>query len=335
MALQGTKGFWTVIAALAGNLIVTAMKFFAAFVSGSSSMLSEAIHSSADTFNQILILIGLGRSNKKADDSFEYGYGNERSFWALISACGVFFLGAGVTVYKGIEAMSAGHQINFSPVVFVVLAISLVVEFYTFRVAARSLQKDFPEASWTERVFLSDPSTLSVFLEDAVAVIGVFVAFISISLSYYTGSPLWDAGGSLVIAVLLAFVAVTLIIKNRSYLIGVAMPEELQEEVMSLLRAEPAIEQIIDFKSSTIGFNSYRIKCEIEFNGSALLGDAYQQETLRAQYDEIHGDFDEFKRFCVEYADRIPRLIGRKIDDIEARIRKEFPGIRHIDIEIN
>ena len=335
MALHNTKGFWPVAAAIAGNFFVTAIKFFAALISGSSSMMSESVHSLADTINQILLFIGLRRSIKKADDSFEYGYGNERFFWALISACGVLFVGAGVTAYNGLSALSVFRHVEFSAVILGVLLTSFVIEFYTFKVAAHALKRDFPDASWRERLTLADPSTLSVYLEDAVAVIGIFVASISIALSYLTGNTMWDAAGSIVIAGLLAAVAIALIVKNRSYLIGRAMPEELQEQVLELLRAEPAVEKVIDFKSSTIGFGSYRIKCEVEFNGSALLREAYQWQALRVQYEEVHGDFEEFKKFCVEYADRIPRLIGKKIDDIEGRIKKLHPGIRHIDIEIN
>ncbi len=335
MALQGTKGFWPVVAAIGGNAFVTIIKFFAAYTSGSSALFSEAIHSLADTVNQVLLLIGIGRSTKKADDSFEYGYGNERFFWALISACGVLFVGAGITALNGISALTYPHHVEFSFVVFGVLIVSFAIEFYTFLVAAWALKKDFPKAGWRERLARADPSTLSVFLEDMVAVFGIIVAAVSIFLSYYTGSPVWDALGSLVIAGLLGAVAITLIVKNRSYLIGRAMPEELQEEVITLLDFEPVIEKVIDFKSSTVGFGSYRIKCEIEFNGSALLKEAYQKQSLRAQYDEVHGDFEAFKRFCVDYADRIPRLMGKKIDEIEARIKKLYPSIRHIDIEIN
>ena len=335
MALQSTQGFWPVAAAIGGNFFVTVIKFFAAFASGSSSMLSEAVHSLADTVNQILLLIGLGRSIKKADESFEYGYGNERFFWALISACGVLFVGAGVTLYNGISALTAPHHVEFSSLVFGVLFVSFIVEFYTFLVAARALRKDFPGASWRERLSRADPSTLSVYLEDAVAVLGIFVASVSITLSYYTENAVWDAIGSVIIAVLLGAIAITLIVKNRSYLIGRAMPEELQEEVIELLRVEPAIEKVIDFKSVTVGFGVYRIKCEVEFNGSALLREAYRDKALRAEYEEVHGDFEAFKRFCADYADRIPRLIGKKIDDIEGRIKKLHSGIRHIDIEIN
>ena len=335
MALHNAKGFWPVTVAIGGNFFVAGIKFFAASISGSSALFSEAIHSLADTLNQILLLIGIGRSTKDADDSFEYGYGNERFFWALISACGVLFVGAGVTAYAGIDTLMNPHHVEFSAVVFGVLVVSFVVEFSTFLVAARALQRDFPHLSWRERINRADPSTLSVFLEDVIAVLGIVVVSVSLLLAYYTGNTLWDAVGSIVIAGLLGLVAVMLIIKNRSYLIGHSMPEELQDEVVALLDFEPAIEKVIDFKSSSIGFGTYRIKCEVEFNGSALLNEAYQRQTLRAQYEEVHHDFEEFKRFCVDYADRIPRLIGRKIDEIEARIKKAHPSIRHIDIEIN
>jgi len=335
MALNSTIGFRPVAAAVIGNTVVTIIKFFAASVSGSSSMFSEAIHSLADTANQILLLIGLRRSLKKADDSFEYGYGNELSFWALISACGIFFVGAGVTAYHGITSFLHPHEIEISFVVFAVLIAAFLIESYTLWVAATQLKKAFPRMRWGKRLAQADPSTLAVFLEDAVAVVGVFIAGVSITLSYYTESPVWDAVGSIIIATLLGVVAVVLIIKNRSYLLGRAIPETLQEEIVELLLREPAIEKVLDFKSVVLGFGVYRIKCDVEFNGGSLLGEAYQQKALRDQYEEVRDDYEAFKRFCADYADRIPRLMGKKIDDIEARIRKHHPGIRHIDIEIN
>ena len=335
MALNSTLSFKPVAAAVVGNTVVTIIKFFAAAVSGSSSMFSEAIHSLADTANQILLLIGLRRSLKKADEDFEYGYGNELSFWALISACGIFFVGAGVTAYHGITSFLHPHPVEISWIVFTVLIVAFVIESYTLWVAATQLKKMFPRMRWAKRLAQADPSTLAVFLEDAVAVTGVFIATVSIVLSYYTGSPLWDAAGSVIIATLLGVVAVVLIIKNRSYLLGRAIPESLQEEIEELLLREPAIEKVIDFKSVVLGFGVYRIKCDVEFNGAALFGEAFQQSSLSDQFEEVRNDYEAFKRFCVDYADRIPRLMGKKIDEIEARIRKLHPGIRHIDIEIN
>ncbi len=335
MAFQHTSGFWPVVAALIGNSVVAVCKFVAALASGSSVMFSETVHSAADTLNQALLLIGLRRSLKKADDSFEYGYGNERFFWGLISACGIFFVGAGITAYKGITMLFDPHEIEFSPIIFAVLLFAFIVESYTFRVAATSLKKSFPDVGLIERLSLADPMTLAVYLEDAVAVFGVAVATLALTISYYTGNVVWDAIGSIFISLLLAFVAIVLIMKNRSYLIGRAMPESLQDEVVALLEAEPAIEKVIDFKSIVLGWGVYRIKCEVEFNGGALLREAYRRRSMKQQYEEVREDFEEFKRFLADYADRIPRLMGKKIDEIEKRLRDQHPSIRHIDIEVN
>ncbi|MBI4093924.1 cation diffusion facilitator family transporter [Candidatus Kaiserbacteria bacterium] len=335
MALQHTSGFWPVVAAIVGNAAVAVSKFGAALVSGSSSMFAEAVHSFADTLNQILLLIGLRRSLKKADDTFEYGYGSERFFWALLSAVGVFFVGAGVTAYRGITSLLNPAEIEFSVVVFVVLVFSFLVELYTFGIAARSLKAANPEAPLMERLRRADPMTLAVYLEDAVAVLGVVVAAGAIAATYATGALVWDALGSLVISVLLAITAITLIIKNREYLLGRSIPEELQEEVIEMLIADPAIEKVVDFKSTTLGWGVYRIKCEVEFNGGALLREAYRRRSMKQQFEDVREDFGEFKRFLADYADQIPRLMGKKIDDIEKRLRAKHPSIRHIDIEIN
>ena len=335
MAIQHTAGFWPVAAAVVGNAAVMVGKFAAALASGSSSMFSEAVHSLADTLNQALLLVGLRRSLKKADESFEYGYGRGGFFLGLISACGIFFVGAGITAYHGITSFIHPEPVEFTPLVFGVLLFALAVESYTFYIAASALRRSFPGAAWLERLSRADPMTLSVYLEDAVAVAGVCIAALAIGASYYTGNPHWDAGGSVVISLFLAATAVTLIMKNRSYLLGRAIPEDLQDEVVKLLEAEPAIEKVIDFKSSVLGWGVYRIKCEVEWNGGALLREAYKRRSMKEQFEEVRGDFGEFKRFLADYADQIPRLMGKKIDEIEKRIREKHPTIWHIDIEIN
>src|SRR3989338_7539292 len=136
MAVHETTGLISVTAAVVGNTLVTLIKTGAAIVSGSSVMFSEAIHSLADTLNQILLLIGVHRSFKKPDIDFGYGYGNERFFWALLSACGIFFVGAGVTVYNGISAIIHPEPIEIHALVFIVLAASFVIELFTFWIAA-------------------------------------------------------------------------------------------------------------------------------------------------------------------------------------------------------
>ena len=330
MAIAKTKGFLPVLAALVGNALVTIFKVIAATASGSSAMFSEAIHSFADTSNQALLLIGVTRSGKKPTSEFAYGFGNERFFWALISACGIFFVGAGVTMYHGIEALQHPKPIEISTLTFSVLGVAFVVEALTLWVALRSLARSFPKATWMERFELADPSTLAVCLEDGVAVFGVVVAAVSIVTSYVTGNPRWDAIGSIIIATLLGIVAVTLIAKNRSYLIGRAIPAEDKEAIMDVLSAEPAIERVIDFKSTVLDIGVYRVKFEVEFNGAALMNEAYQQESLLSEFDNINNDYESFKRFCVWYADRIPRMIGKKIDEIEGRVKDACPYVGYM-----
>lgn len=335
MAERRTAGLIPVAAAFVGNLLVTIIKAGAAAASGSSVMFSEAIHSLADTLNQLLLLIGVERSFKKADEDFHYGYGRERFFFAVLSACGIFFGGAGITLYKGVTSLLHPQPVEISALIFLVLGASFIIESLTFWIAARSLQRIYPDASWRERLELADPSTLAVYLEDGVALIGVGVAAVSIAAAYYTGDIFWDAAGSIVIGILLALVAIVLIVKNRSYLLGKAIPEEECGEIIAALVAEPAIERVIDFKSSVLGIGVYRIKCEVEFNGPALFKEAYERKYLKEHYEEVKNDYEAFKQFCVEYADRIPRLMGKKIDEIEAMLRKRFPAVHHIDIEIN
>lgn len=333
--MNQSAGAKPVVAALLGNTFVFIIKCIAAVVSGSSALFSEAVHSFADTANQLLLFVGLRRSQKKADQDFAYGYGNERFFWALLSACSIFFVGAGVTIYEGILTLTEHAEVSFKPIVFLILFISGAVEVYTFTVAARELKRQFPDMTMWERLQAGDPATLAVYLEDGVAVIGLIVACVSISLTYLTGNVVWDAIGSIMIGACLGAVAVVLIIKNKAFLIGQTIEESLKEALIAELEADPAIEKVIDFKSTILDIGKCRIKCEVEFNGHAVLKEAYQNPTLEEQHDSLKDDYEEFLKFCVDFSDRVPRLMGRRIDEIEKKLKTKYPQVRHIDIEIN
>lgn len=329
------SGALPVIFALLGNTFITIIKFVGFSVSGSGAMFSEAIHSLADTLNQGLLFIGLKNSTRTADHKFSYGYGKERFFWALISACGIFFLGAGVTIYHGIELLSAHEAPHLHPIIFLILGISFVIEFVTFLYAIHELQLANEDCTWKEMFECGDPSTIAVIYEDGVAVLGVLVALVSLILTKITGNVIWDAIGSITIGVLLGFVAIILIRKNRQFLIGMNIPEEMKERIIEILEEDPSIDRVIDFKSSVLNIGIYHIKCEIEFNGTALMQETIKNIDLRETYDELATDYSEFVRFLVAFSGRIPRLMGTRIDTLEKRIQKEIPEIRHIDIEIN
>jgi zinc transporter 9 len=326
-------GTLSVTLALIGNATITVIKFFGWMMSGSSALFSEAVHSFADTMNQSLLLVGIKRSVRLADEDHTYGYGQERFLWALISACGIFFLGAGVTLYHGITSLSHETEAEISIVIFLILIASFLIESFTLFVAYRELKRSFPRTKFKKILDEGDPTTIAVIYEDGVAVLGVLVAIVAIALTKVTGQSYWDSIGSIIIGLMLGVVAVILINKNRDFLLHKAIPEDIHNGILALLNAEPAIEKVLDFKSTILDVGAYHVKCEIEFNGSHLL--KHIQKDLRDQFDEIDGDFEEFKKFSARFIDRIPRLIGEHINTIEERIQKKFPSIIHIDIEIN
>lgn len=333
--MERPKGTVSVTFAIGGNFIIAVFKLFGFIVSNSPSLFSEAVHSFADTANQSLLLLGLKRSRKKADEEFSYGYGNERFLWALISACGIFFVGAGITIYHGINALRYPQITETGPVVFLILGAAFVIESFTLYKAATELRSHNKEASFRDALIDGDPVTIAVVYEDSVAVLGVLVALIGIALAEITGNGAWDAAASIVIGVCLAAIAILLIDKNRAFLIGKSIPPDVKEHIIEMLVAEPYIEKVIDFKSTVLDVGHYHVKCEVEWNGAALLKQLTKDENLKETYKEASASYTEFKRHLAYTANRIPRLMGRTIDEIEKKIVVAIPEVDHIDIEIN
>ncbi|KKP97311.1 MAG: Cation efflux protein [Candidatus Moranbacteria bacterium GW2011_GWD2_36_12] len=335
MNTKNSHGFLPVFAALTGNVFIMILKWIGFFMTGSSALFSEAIHSIADVVNQILLMVGIKKSQRPSDEDFHYGYGNERFFWALISACSIFFLGAGITLYHGLMGFLHEEKIQISSVAFVILAISFVIEAGTFSIALRELRSKNKKRKWKEIFAYGDPTTIAVLLEDAVAVLGVSVAFVSIFLSKLTGNAYWDSIGSIIIGLLLGGMAVVLIAINRGFLMRKSIPEEIEERVIEILLSDPAIEKVLDFKSVVMDVGIYHVKCEVEFNGSALMRKMYREKALKKEFEEIKNEYNDFLKFCVNYADRVPRMIGTRIDEVEKKIKDEIPHVGYIDIEVN
>ncbi len=333
--LNQASGFGAVLCALIGNSTITIFKFAGFLISGSSSLFSESMHSLADSLNQALLMVGIKKSTKQADEKYAYGYGQERFLWALISACGIFFIGAVVTIYHGVSSLLYEAKIELGPMIFLILAASFVIESLTLLKAARDLKIGNKGLTFKEALKEGDPTIVSVIYEDTIAVLGVIIALASIALSYFTKNYFWDAAGSILIGVMLGIVAVTLVNKNRKYLIKKSIPDECKEMIIEMLNAEPYIDKVLDFKSSVLDINKFRIKCEVEFNGAFLLSEIMEQDDLREEFENIKEDYEEYKKFLVYYADRITRLVGKKIDEAEKKIKIKFPNVIHIDIELN
>lgn len=332
---NNSHGYTAVTFALVGNGFIAVLKLIGFFISGSSALFSEAVHSFADTLNQALLMVGIKKSTKLPDKEFSYGYGRERFVWALISACGVFFVGAGITIYHGINSLIHHEEIEIGPIVFIILAVSFLVESFTFLVALWELKRANRKMKLVEALKHGDPATAAILYEDGVAVLGVIIAFLSTILSKLTNNFLWDGIGSIIIGVLLGIVAVILINKNREFLIAKSVPESVKKKIIKILEADPSIEKVIDFKSAILDIGRFRVKCEVEFNGTGLLKEIYKDDFLKQEYELVKKDYGEFAKFCADYVDRVPRLIGNKIDEIEKKVQKQVPEIKHLDIEIN
>lgn len=325
----------SVIAALIGNSLVTTMKAGVFFSTGSASMFAESIHSLADTLNQSLLLIGLKRSRKPADKQRGYGYGIERFFWSLISACGILFIGSGITIYHSVESLANpdAHAFDFSMKAIIVLILAFIIESYTLLVAFRELlkKKHLTKEVWRD----ADPVLLSIIYEDSVAVVGVLIALFAQWVSYVTGNMVYDAIGGIAVGLVLGILAIVLIIKNYQYIIGKPLSEEVTESLIEALERDACIERVVEFKSVAVDIGKYKIFVTVEWNGSPLYEEIYEAGDLKEEFDSVKNDFKEFAKLMLKTTDRIPRLVGNRIDMIEKNITKHFPQVAYVDIEIN
>ncbi len=303
--------------AITANFLVCCMKFAVAFLGGSASMLAEAIHSLADTANQSLLLIGLKRSKIGPSREFPFGRGQERFVWGLISACGIFFVGAGVTVYHGIMSLFQPHSLIINKWTFIVLGVSFVAEGYSFLVAFRQKKE-------------GDTANLAVLLEDGAAVFSLVLAAIAILLSEMTGQHYWDSIGSIIVGFILAVIAVFLIRENLEYLIEKASPQEMQEEVRKVIQSFPLVEEIKDIRMIVITPEAHSIRAEVELNGYLLVKE--MEDSLREDFEEIK-TFGDFLQFCAAFANRVTRTVGAKIDEMEETLMKKITYLKHVDIK--
>ena len=205
-----------IFAALAGNALIAVTKSAAASYTGSSAMLSEAIHSLVDTGNQGLLLYGMKQAARPADKFHPFGYGIELYFWAFVVAILIFGVGAGVSFYEGIDKLQNPHPVTSPHINYIVLVLAIVFEAGSWWIAFQELRKVKGDYGYFEAVRLSkDPTVFTVLFEDTAALLGLIVAFIGILLSQLLDMPATDGIASLVIGGILAITAVYLILRMQ------------------------------------------------------------------------------------------------------------------------
>jgi cation diffusion facilitator family transporter len=296
----GGEGTKAVVAALLANLGIAVTKFVAFFLTGSSAMLAESIHSVADSGNQGLLLLGASKAKRPATPQHPFGYGRERYIYAFIVAVVLFFVGGIFALYEAYHKFADPHPItNWKWVPVLVLVVAIGLETFSFRTAIVETNKIRGTATWTQFIRHSRvPELPVVLLEDLAALLGLVFALVGVGLTLITDNGIWDAVASAAIGVLLLVVAAILAIEMKSLLIGESATDDQVRAIEAAIRAGDEVEDIIHMKTVHLG----------------------PDELLVAA------------KFAVRHDDRAAD-VARDIDAVEERIRAAVPLARVIYLE--
>jgi len=255
-----------VLAAIVGNLAIATTKFVAAGITGSSAMISEGIHSLVDTGNGCLLLLGMKRSEKPADEHHPFGSGKEIYFWSLMVAVSVFGIGGGFSIYEGILHLRHPSSLEDPTINYIVLALALVFESISFSIAWRQ----FSRAKGSVGTFQAirhgkDPSLFTVVFEDSAAIVGLIIAFVGIFLGHLLDNVYLDGAASLSIGLLLAGVAVFLAYETQSLLIGERADPEMIAAIERIAAEDEAVVGVAPALTMHLGPNEILLNLGIEF----------------------------------------------------------------------
>jgi cation diffusion facilitator family transporter len=241
MASQESKR--VVVAALVGNVLVATTKLAAALITGSSAMMSESVHTAADTGNELLLLYGLRRAARPADADHPFGHGRELYFWSFVVALLVFALGAGVSIYEGVSHVLHPVAITNPGVNYAVLVVALVFESGSWWVAFGEFRSAKGDLGYLEAVRRSkDPATFIVLAEDTGAIAGIFIAFVGNVAAQVLNRPVFDGAASIAIGALLGLTALVLARETKGLLIGEPARSELVSSICRMAREHAGVE---------------------------------------------------------------------------------------------
>ena len=291
--MAGGSSVRVVVAAFACNGVIAVSKFVAAGITGSAAMQSEALHSVVDAGNQALLLLGLKRAGRPADALHPFGYGKELYFWSFVVAVILFSMGAGVSLYEGIQKLRNPHPIESPIISYVVLGVAIVFEVASTYVAVSAFNEQRGEQSaWAALRGSKDPALFTVVLEDLAALTGLLIAL--------AGTIAADAVASIAIGVVLALVATFMSLETKSLLIGEAASSEMVEGVRKLIEAEAAqscaIRRVHAIRTMHLGPNDVLAAVRLDFDDGVTAARvehiiADLERSIRQRYPDIRQVF--------------------------------------------
>ncbi len=288
-----------IYAALIGNFLIAVTKFIAFFVTRSSAMLSEGVHSVVDTGNQVLLLYGLRRAKRPADERFPFGHGKEIYFWGFVVAMMIFTVGAGVSIYKGVQHLLHPVSIHNATLNYIVLACAFVFEGAAWYFAFTEFSKAKGKWGYFEAVHRGkDPSLFVVLFEDSAAMLGIVAAFLGILLSQITGNPYYDGIASIIIGLILAGTAAWLAYEIKGLLIGESARPEIVKGVTEIAISYPKIKHVNEVLTLHMGPEFILLNLSVDFADNLSAGDV--EDTISRLDRQIKQDYPKIKRVFVE-----------------------------------
>jgi len=296
--VSASGGATAIVAALLANAGIALAKFVGYLITGSSSMLAEAVHSVADTSNQGLLLLGRKRAQRQATQEHPFGYGRDRYFYSFVVALLLFSLGSVFALYEGVHKLQSHDPLSSPLVAIGILIVAIVLEGVSFRTAIRESQPLKGGDSWWQFIRQSkSPELPVVLLEDAGALIGLLLAFCGIGLSVLIGDPIWDGFGTIGIGVLLGVIAIILIIETKSLLIGEGSDSDELNRICGAM-VGPGVDRVIHLRTQYLGPDELLIGAKIAVPAALSTAE-----------------------------------VARIIDEAEARVRGAIPAARIIYLE--
>jgi len=288
-----------IYAALAGNTLIAITKFFASFITGSSAMLSEGIHSTVDTGNQLLLLLGMKKAQKPADRQFPFGHGKEIYFWSFVVAIMIFAVGSGISIYEGIHSLMDPHPIENPIVNYIVLGLAMVFEGSAWFFAWKEFRNVKGERGYYEAVRKEkNPTTFVVLFEDSAALLGLVVAFLGVAIGEMTGLYLFDGIASIIIGIILGVTAGWLAYETKGLLIGESADQRIVEGIRKIVSSDEAIDRVNETLTMHMGPEYILVNISVDF-----------RESLNVE------------------------ILERDISHITKRIKQEYPLVKRVFIE--
>ena len=243
-----------ILAALLANAGIAVAKFVGYLITGSSSMLAEAVHSVADTSNQALLLFGQRQARREADSLHPFGYGRSRYFYSFVVALVLFSLGSVFALYEGYHKIAHPAELTSPLVAVAILVVAILLESYSFRTAMVESRPLKGNGSWWRFIRTSrNPELPVVLLEDTGALIGLVLALAGVGLTVLTGNPVWDGIGTAAIGLLLGVIAVILMIEMHSLLIGEGATSVEDKAIRAALEQTEHVDRLIHIRTQYLG----------------------------------------------------------------------------------